>query len=172
MKAEVCRCVIRRLKRAAADAPSPANGHPASAADLARGTADDRGFSLQSHAGTFHLGWALCCASLRIMSAAFSPIMIAELRLLIHRPTGCTNETSLAPKRRSAKLGKSRGYDGSGSRGPLHRDTHYFGSPVFLPESSLTWKHRVSIVRQKTPFMRDPSPSKMFGEQVQIQDPN
>ena|GEM_PF-5379946 len=38
---------------------------------------------------------------------------------------------------RSAKSGKSKGYAGFGSGRPLHHETHYFGSLIFLPAISL-----------------------------------
>ena len=53
-------------------------------------------------------------------------------------------------------------------RGPLHRDTHHRRSPVLLSEGSLT--RGDLIIRQKSPYVRDPSPPEMEAEQVQIPD--
>lgn len=41
--------------------------------------------------------------------------------------------------------------------GPLHRETHHFGSSAFLPEQP---NDRTSEACQKPPFVRGPSPSK------------
>lgn len=69
---------------------------------------------------------------------------------------------------RLAKCGKSRNCAGSGSGGPLHRETHYCRSAIFLPESSLVTERDVLTVIPRPPFVRHPSPSNMIAEQVQI----